>query len=119
MSTQNKGGQGNLNADIEGLPIASYRVELPGKVLDAADLMSQLADRMYIEERQFFYCDFREARMRNYEDKPRLVVVGIRDSGVGIAEEHRKRIFEGFYPAKNSLNLPPTFFCAPCSINGK
>jgi hypothetical protein len=59
----------NLDVDMAGLSFASYQVESLGKMLSAADLMAQLADRMYLEKLQFLYREFREAGVGNYESE--------------------------------------------------
>lgn len=45
----------------------SARIELLGKMLGAADLLAQMADRTYLEKLLFLYDEFREAGIGGYE----------------------------------------------------
>ncbi len=47
----------------------SARIELLGKMLGAADLLAQMADRTYLEKLLFLYYEFREAGIGVYESQ--------------------------------------------------
>ena len=60
------------------LPIASIRFEtrgntLVGKILAAADLLGQTADRCYLEKLRFLYEEFAEADIRGYSNELELL----------------------------------------------
>jgi len=51
----------------------SARIELLGKMLGAADLLAQMADRTYLEKLLFLYYEFREAGIGGYESQIHLL----------------------------------------------
>lgn len=59
----------DLAVDISTIVFPSTKVELLGKMLGAADLMAQMADRTYLEKLLFLYYEFREAGVGDYESE--------------------------------------------------
>jgi hypothetical protein len=59
----------DLAVDISTIVFPSTKVELLGKMLGAADLMAQMADRTYLEKLLFLYYEFREAEVGDYESE--------------------------------------------------
>jgi hypothetical protein len=59
----------DLAVDISTIPFPSPKVELLGKMLGAADLLAQMADRTYLEKLLFLYYEFREAGVGDYESQ--------------------------------------------------
>ncbi|MCF8062173.1 MAG: HD domain-containing protein [Deltaproteobacteria bacterium] len=47
--------------------------ELVGKILGVADLLGQMASRVYLEKLLFLYCEFEEALVSEYEDEKDLL----------------------------------------------
>ena len=56
-----------LSPKINKLRFASRQVQLLGKILCAADLLGQMADRAYLEKLLFLFYEFREARIMGYD----------------------------------------------------
>ncbi len=56
-------------ADIATIAFPSTKIELIGKILGAADLLAQMADRTYLEKLLFLYREFKEAGMGDYESE--------------------------------------------------
>jgi len=63
----------DLAVDISAIPFPSTKVELLGKMLGAADLIAQMADRAYLEKLLFLYHEFREAKTGDYESEVDLL----------------------------------------------
>ena len=63
----------DLAVDISTIKFPSATVELLGKILGAADLMAQMADRTYLEKLLFLYHEFREANVGGYESEVDLL----------------------------------------------
>jgi hypothetical protein len=63
----------DLAVDISTVVFPSANVELLGKMLGAADLMAQMADRTYLEKLLFLYYEFREAKVGDYESEVDLL----------------------------------------------
>jgi len=59
----------DIGLDISTIVFPSEKTEFLGRVLCAADLMAQLADRAYLEKLLFLYHEFREADVGEYEDE--------------------------------------------------
>ena len=57
----------DLAVDLADIDFASPEIELLGKVLGAADLVAQMADRSYLEKLLFLYNEFKEAGIGGYE----------------------------------------------------
>jgi hypothetical protein len=57
----------DLSVDISQMEFPSLQIELLGKMLGAADLLSQMADRAYLERLRFLYSEFKEADVGGYE----------------------------------------------------
>ena len=63
----------DLAADIPKIEFSSKEVELLGKMLGTADLLAQMADRMYLEKLLFLYYEFREGEVGDYKSKVDLL----------------------------------------------
>jgi len=63
----------DLAVDISTVVFPSAKVELLGKMLGAADLMAQMADRTYLEKLLFLYYEFREAKVGDYKSEVDLL----------------------------------------------
>jgi len=48
-------------------------MEIIGKILSAADLLSQMSDRAYLEKLLFLYYEFKEAKVGDYESEVDLL----------------------------------------------
>ncbi|MFC1856718.1 hypothetical protein ACFL9U_01685 [Thermodesulfobacteriota bacterium] len=57
----------DLASDIGGIEFPSPNYQLLGKMLGAADLLAQMADRTYLERLLFLYHEFREAGVGDYQ----------------------------------------------------
>jgi hypothetical protein len=62
-----------LSMDISSIMFPSHNIELLGKILGAADLLAQMADRTYLEKLLFLYYEFREGDVSSYEDEVDLL----------------------------------------------
>lgn len=56
----------DLNHDVAEITYPSAQVEHLGKLLAAADLIAQMADRIYLEKLLFLYHEFHEGGIGNY-----------------------------------------------------
>lgn len=63
----------DLNIPIAGIAFASRSNERMGKMLAAADLLGQTADRCYLEKLRFLYQEFKEAGIRAYNSELELL----------------------------------------------
>jgi len=63
----------DLSVDIPTIEFSSKEVELLGKMLGAADLLAQLADRTYLSKLLFLYHEFREGKVGDYESEVDLL----------------------------------------------
>jgi len=63
----------DLGFDITTIEFSSPEIELLGKMLSAADLLAQMADRSYLEKLLFLYREFKEARVGDYESEVDLL----------------------------------------------
>lgn len=59
----------DLDADIAAIQFPSPEVALLGKILAAADLLAQMADRTYLEKLVFLYEEFREGQVSGYRNE--------------------------------------------------
>lgn len=59
----------DLSADINTIPFASGEIELLGKLLAAADLLGQMADRTYLEKLLFLFYEFRDGGVMGYKNE--------------------------------------------------
>ncbi len=57
----------DLALDISTIPFLSDEAELLGKMLCAADLLAQMADRTYLEKLLFLYYEFKECSLGGFE----------------------------------------------------
>ena len=62
-----------LNTKIKDIPFKSKEIELLGKMLGAADLLGQMADRTYLEKLLFLYHEFREGNVAGYSSETELL----------------------------------------------
>ena len=56
----------DLAVDISTIVFTSDKVELLGKMLGSADILAQMADRIYLEKLLFLYYEFKEAGVGDY-----------------------------------------------------
>jgi hypothetical protein len=63
----------DLGIDIASLSFSSPRVELLGKLLGCADLIGQMADRIYLEKLFYLYREFEEGKVLDYADEMDLL----------------------------------------------
>jgi len=63
----------DLATDISTIEFPSAVIELLGKILGAADLLAQMADRTYLEKLLFLYHEFKEANIGGYESEVDLL----------------------------------------------
>ena len=59
----------DMDADISAIPFSSARIELLGKMLGTADLMAQLAGRLYLEKLLYLYHECEEAGIGAHENE--------------------------------------------------
>jgi hypothetical protein len=59
----------DMDADITAIAFPSPQIELLGKLLGAADLMSQLAEQTYLEKLLYLYHECEEAGVGDYESE--------------------------------------------------
>ena len=58
-----------LNTRIDDLKFDSPEIEILGKMLGAADLLGQMADRTYLEKLLFLFYEFQEGNIAGYESE--------------------------------------------------
>ena len=58
-----------MDTDISAVAFPSPQIELLGKMLGAADLMSQLAEQTYLEKLLYLYYECKEAGVGDYESE--------------------------------------------------
>lgn len=63
----------DLNQPVSSIPFESQSNARMGKMLAAADLIGQTADRYYLEKLRFLYQEFREAGIRGYNSELELL----------------------------------------------
>lgn len=63
----------DLAVDIHAITFPTLTIELLGKLLGAADLLAQMADRTYLEKLLFLYYEFKEARIGGFESQVDLL----------------------------------------------
>jgi len=63
----------DLQEDIDRIPFTSPTSELLGRMVNAADLLAQLASRTYLEKLVFLYQELKEADAIPYEDALDLI----------------------------------------------
>ena len=63
----------DLAVDIPTIVFTSDKVELLGKMLGSADMLAQMADRIYLEKLLFLYSEFKEAGIGDYESQVDLL----------------------------------------------
>ena len=63
----------DLTENVTTITFSSNEIELLSKMLGAADLLAQMADRMYLEKLLFLYREFKEAGVGGYEDEVDLL----------------------------------------------
>ncbi len=59
---------------INEIQFLNQEVETAGKILGAADLLGQMADRLYLEKLLFLYYEFKEAGIADYENEYDLLL---------------------------------------------
>ncbi|MBZ0157150.1 MAG: hypothetical protein K8I29_13170 [Alphaproteobacteria bacterium] len=63
----------NLNTPVGEIPFLSEEVELVGRMLGAADLVGQMADRVYLEKLLFLFYEFKEGLLKGYSSERDLL----------------------------------------------
>ena len=63
----------DLDADISAIRFPSPQVEILAKLLGCADLMGQMADRIYLEKLFYLYREFEEGQVSEYSDEMDLL----------------------------------------------
>jgi hypothetical protein len=63
----------DLYRDLSKIKFPSSSVEILGKMLGAADLLAQMADRTYLEKLMFLYQEFREGEVEGFENEEDLL----------------------------------------------
>ena len=63
----------DLDIDINTLEFSNRRVELLAKLLGCADLIAQMADRIYLEKLFYLYREFKEGNVTEYADEMDLL----------------------------------------------
>jgi len=63
----------DIGAEITSSLFSSSSVELLGRLLNAADLLAQMADRIYLEKLLFLYHEYKEGNTGNYESEVDLL----------------------------------------------
>jgi len=63
----------DLSADISDILFSSVEIETLGKMLGAADLLAQMADRTYLEKLRCLYYEFKEAGIGDYTSEEDLL----------------------------------------------
>jgi hypothetical protein len=58
-----------LDTKIDEIQFESPQSELLGKMLGTADLLGQMADRIYLEKLLFLFCEFREGGVLGYDNE--------------------------------------------------
>jgi hypothetical protein len=59
----------DLSTDIAAVNFSDSQTELLGKMLGTADLLAQLADRVYLEKLLFLYYEYKEGGVGDYESE--------------------------------------------------
>jgi len=63
----------DLAIDVSTITFSSDSIELLAKMLGAADLLAQMADRIYLEKLLFLYREFKEAGLTGYNNEVDLL----------------------------------------------
>jgi len=63
----------DIRVEINASLFSSSSVELLGRVLNAADLLAQMADRIYLEKLLFLFHEYKEGNTGNYESEVDLL----------------------------------------------
>ncbi len=63
----------NLSVDMDTIKFPNASVRLLGQLMGAADVLAQMADRIYIEKLLFLYREFRESGMGGYDSEVDLL----------------------------------------------
>lgn len=56
-----------IDLGLDDIPFSSHEMEFMGKIELAADLLGQMADRLYLEKLLFLYHEFSEGQVMGYE----------------------------------------------------
>jgi len=63
----------NLSVDISSIAFSTPTIGLLGRLLGTADVLAQMADRIYLEKLLFLYHEFRESGIGGYENEVDLL----------------------------------------------
>lgn len=75
-----------LELEFKDIPFGSDEIEMMGKILLAADLLGQMADRLYLEKLLFLVQEFSEGHVKGYNSELDLL-----EKTIGFYEMIRKR----------------------------
>ena len=62
-----------LGTNVDEIPFPSPTASLLGRLMGAADLVGQMADRIYLERLLFLYYEFKEGNVDDYRDETDLL----------------------------------------------
>ncbi|MFO0753727.1 MAG: hypothetical protein U0411_10450 [Thermodesulfovibrionales bacterium] len=63
----------SLDTPVSEIPFPSEEVKVVGRMLGAADLVGQMADRVYLEKLLFLFYEFREGLLKGYSSERDLL----------------------------------------------
>ena len=64
----------DIKKELPESAFSSPRVELFGRLLNAADLMGQMAERVYLEKLLFLYHEYKEGHVGDYDSEVDLIM---------------------------------------------
>lgn len=59
----------NLSVNVADIHFDSEQTATAGKIIGTADLIGQMADRIYLEKLLFLFCEFEEGDVKGFEDE--------------------------------------------------
>ncbi len=59
----------DLGVGVSNITFPSPEIELLGRILGIADLLAQMADRIYLEKLEFLYQEYKEAEVGDYKNE--------------------------------------------------
>ncbi len=77
----------DLGTEIHSIGFTSESIKLLGKILGTADLIAQMADRIYLEKLLYLYHEFKESNIGDYENE-----IDLLQKTVGFYDAIEKRI---------------------------
>ncbi len=67
----------NLSTPVDEMSFISKEGEIGGKILGTADLLGQMADRVYLEKLLFLYYEFKEAGIGGYKTEYDIILKNV------------------------------------------